>query len=217
MSESGRRTRDALSIAIIGGGTGGIQMGVRLKKAGISNFTIFEQSDGPGRTWHDSHYPGAACDTPQPFYSFAFKSYTFSSTHVLQTEFLQYLEETVDEYGLRDHFRFGSAVERVVWDDSEHFYRVSAADGYEGEFHIVVSAVGILNNPRYPNWPGLEDFEGPSWHSARWEHQHDLTGKRVAVVGTGSSGAQIVPQLASKVSQLYVFQREPGWVQPKGE
>ncbi len=129
----------------------------------------------------------------------------------------KYLEETVDEFGLRPHLRLGVTVESATWDTALDMWILQLDDGTIDECHVLVSGVGFLNVPKYPDWLGLDDFEGPAFHTARWEHQHDLTGKVVAVVGTGSSATQVVPAIQPIVQQLYVFQREPGWVIPKGE
>ena len=118
---------------------------------------------------------------------------------------------------LRRHLRLGVAVESATWDDDRHVWALRLHDGTVEEFHVLISAVGFLNVPRYPDWPGLDEFEGPKFHTARWEHDHDLAGKVVAVVGTGSSATQVVPALQPIVKQLYLFQREPGWVVSKGE
>jgi len=202
---------------VVGAGVGGIATGVNLKRAGIHTFTIYESSLGVGGTWWDNTYPGAEVDVPSHLYCYSFKPHTWTRTHARQPELQKYLEETVDEFGLRPHLRLGTAVQGATWDDQEHVWRVGLDDGTVDECHVLVSAVGFLNVPRYPDWPGLENFAGPAFHTARWEHQHDLSGKIVAVVGTGSSATQIVPQLQSIVRQLHVFQREPGWVLPKGE
>lgn len=206
-----------ISIAVIGAGPGGICMGATLRRAGIKRFTIYEQSDGIGGTWWDSAYPGAAVDTAQPLYSFSFAPYDFTKTHVDRTELLAYLQNTADRFHLRDNVRLNCRVDRVVWDESSSSYTVHAQDGTAERYDVVVSAVGQLNNPRYPTWPGLEDFRGVKFHSARWDTSVDVSGKVVAVVGTGSSGAQIVPAIAPQVRQLYVYQRQPGWVAAKGE
>jgi len=204
-------------VVVVGGGFGGIAAGVKLIRAGITTFTIFEQSDGPGGTWWDNRYPGAEVDVASHLYSYSFKDYDWSRTHVRQPELQRYLEEVVDEYRLRPHFRFGTAVRSVVWDEAEHRYTVGLASGEECRADVVISALGLLNVPRYPDWPGLADFGGPVFHTARWEHEHELTGRRVAVVGTGSTAAQVVPTIAPVVGRLLVFQREPGWVTPKGD
>lgn len=208
---------DRLRVAIIGGGMAGIAMAERLMRAGFDDFEVFEQSPSLGGTWHDARYPGAAVDTAQPMYSYSFtRTHSFGRLYAKQGELLEYLEQTVDELGLRRHFRFNSRVSSVVWDEVESAYHV-AVDGHKPEtFQIVVSAVGLLNNPRYPDWPHLDQFTGAAFHSARWE-TIDLAGKRVALVGTGSAAAQIVGAIAPEVAQLYVFQREPGWVIPKGD
>jgi len=204
-------------VVVVGAGFGGIATGVKLTQAGITTFTIYESSLGIGGTWWDNTYPGAEVDVTSHVYSFSFKPHAWSRTHARQPELQKYLEETVDEFGLRPHLRLGVAVESATWDDDRHVWEVRLDDGTVDECHVLVSAVGFLNVPRYPDWPGLEDFEGPKFHTARWQHQHDLAGKVVAVVGTGSSATQVVPALQPIVQGLYVFQREPGWVMPKGE
>ena len=203
-------------VAIIGAGAGGIAMGVTLRRLGIDTFTIFEQSSGLGGTWWDNVYPGAAVDTPLPFYSFTFSPYDFTGTHSYQPEILDYLQVTAKRYQLDSHFRFNTGVEKCVWDEPSQCYNVTTKDGQTSEFEVVVSAVGLLNHPTYPNWPGLEKFQGPKFHTSRWQHDVDLTGKRVAIVGTGSTATQVVPAIAPDVEQLYVFQRQPGWLLPEG-
>jgi len=204
-------------VVIVGGGFGGIAAGVKLTKAGFDRFTIFEKSDGIGGTWWDNTYPGAEVDVASHLYSYSFKRNDWTRTHARQAELQRYLEEVVDEYGLRRHFRLNTAVERADWDEGTHTYTVRLRDGEELTCRVLISAVGFLNHVNYPTWPGLEDFEGPKFHTSRWEHQHDLTGKRVAVVGTGSTAVQLVPEIAPIVERLYLFQREPGWIVPKGE
>jgi cation diffusion facilitator CzcD-associated flavoprotein CzcO len=192
-------------------------MGVGLRRLGIERFTIFEQSQGMGGTWYDNHYPGAEVDTSVPFYSFSFSPFDFTRNYVSQAELLAYLEHTADRFHLREQFRFGSRVTRAEWQEETHSYEVFTEEGSQGDFEVVVSAVGLLNHPKFPDWPGLDKFRGPKFHSARWDEEVDLTGKRVAVVGTGSTSAQVVPAIAPIADQLYVFQRQPGWVVPKGE
>jgi cation diffusion facilitator CzcD-associated flavoprotein CzcO len=204
-------------VVIVGAGLGGIATGVKLKKAGIDSFTIFEKSLGPGGTWWDNRYPGAEVDVASQLYAYSFKPHDWSRTHARQAELQRYLEEVIDDYGLRPHLRFGTTVDEAVWDERTHTYAVRLRDGEELRAHVVVSALGLLNYPRYPDWPGLDSFEGPKFHTFRWEHEHDLTGKRVALVGTGSTATQVVPEIAPVVGRLYLFQREPGWVVPKGD
>ena len=204
-------------IAIVGGGFAGIAAGVKLRKAGIDSFTIFEKSLGVGGTWRDNTYPGCEVDTHSNLYSFSFTHPDWSRTHARQPELQKYLEGVVDEFDLRRHFRMGLSVDEAVWDDKTHTYRLQLGDGTTETCHVLISAVGFLNVPRYPEWPGIDSFSGPKFHTSRWEHEHDLTGKRVAFVGTGSTAAQAVPELAEIVGKLLVFQREPGWVMPKGD
>lgn len=209
-----RPNRAGPAVAIIGGGFGGIAAAIKLTKAGIDDFTIFEQSAGPGGTWWDNRYPGAEVDVSSHLYCYSFKPNDWTRTHARQAELQQYLEGVVDEYGLRGHFRFNTRVERVVWDATSCCYRLRTAGGEERSFRAVISAVGMLNVPSYPDWPGLDDFAGPRLHTARWEPV-DLAGKKVAVVGTGSTASQLVPAIAGEAGHVTVFQREPGWVVPK--
>jgi cation diffusion facilitator CzcD-associated flavoprotein CzcO len=204
-------------VVVVGAGFGGIAAGVKMKQAGIHTFTIYESSLGIGGTWWDNTYPGAEVDVGSHLYCFSFKPHDWTRTHAKQPELQKYLEETVDEFGIRPHLRLGMTVESATWDDERDVWTVRLDDGTADECHVLVSGVGFLNVPRYPNWPGLDDFEGPRFHTARWEHQHDLTGKVVAVVGTGSSATQVVPAIQPFAEKLYVFQREPGWIVPKGE
>jgi len=209
-------TDHPVSIAIIGAGLGGIATAVRLKQAGLNAFTIFEQSAGPGGTWWDNTYPGAECDIPIAFYSYSFMPNDWKGTHAPQAEIQAYIQSVIEKFGLGPHIRYNTRVTEAVWSDAEHFYTVRAG-GETLRFDAVVSALGLLNVPRYPTWPGLETFKGIKFHTARWEHQHDLSGKRVAVVGNGSSAAQVVPGIAPTVGHLKMFSREPSYVMPKME
>ncbi len=204
-------------VAVIGAGFGGIAAGVKLKRAGIHTFTIYESSNGVGGTWWDNTYPGAEVDVGSHLYCFSFKPHRWTRTHARQPELQRYLDDTVDEFGLRAHVQLGATVESATWDDVAHTWELRLADGRVEQCHVLVSAVGFLNVPRYPDWPGLAGFAGPAFHTARWEHEHELAGKVVAVVGTGSSATQVVPAIQPTVERLYVFQREPGWIMPKGE
>ncbi|MFN8037151.1 MAG: NAD(P)/FAD-dependent oxidoreductase [Acidimicrobiia bacterium] len=204
-------------VVIVGAGFGGIAAGVYLRRAGIETFSIYESSLGIGGTWWDNTYPGAEVDVGSHLYCFSFKPYDWTRTHARQPELQKYLEEAVDEFGLRPHLRLGTTVESATWHEDRHVWEVRLDDGTVDEGHVLVSGAGFLNVPRYPDWPGLDTFRGPKFHTARWEHHHDLTGKTVAVVGTGSTATQVVPAIRPAVGKLYVFQREPGWVLPKGE
>lgn len=210
------RTR-TIDIAIIGAGIGGIAAAANLVRRGIRSFTIFEKSDGPGGTWWHNRYPGAECDVPSALYSYSFKPHDWSRTHARQAEIQSYLEETIDEFGIRPNLRLGVGVESAEWDDERQQYLVTTTTGETRWFDVVVSAVGMLNVPKIPDWPGMDSFAGPLFHSARWDPAADIDGKRVAVVGAGASAAQVVPGLQPHVEELLSFQREPGWVLPKGD
>ncbi|GAA2411332.1 NAD(P)/FAD-dependent oxidoreductase [Actinomadura vinacea] len=202
-------------VVIIGAGFGGVATAHNLRRRGVGKFVVLEQSDGLGGTWWDNRYPGAEVDVTSELYSLSFAPHVFGRTHAGQAEIQAYMEKVVDDHGLRPHFRFGRRVESVRWAEKTHTYLVTAADGGRWEARHVVSCVGQLNNPRYPDWPGLPEFHGPCFHTSRWDHSVDLAGKRVALVGTGSTSAQVLPPLAEKAGHTYLFQRQPGWVMPK--
>lgn len=201
-------------VAIIGAGISGIAMAVKLTRAGMTNFTIFESADGLGGTWRANRYPGCSVDVPSPLYQYSFNNVNWRRTHPTQDEILRYLIETSERFGLTPHYRFNTEVKAIRWDERIHRYHLSTGDGEE-EFDIVVSAVGFLVEPNVPGWPGHEDFKGDRFHTARWNHDVELRGKRVAVVGVGSTSVQVVPAIQPLVEHLYVFQREPGWVVPR--
>ncbi len=153
-------------VVVVGAGFGGIAAGVKLKQAGVDTFTIYESSLGIGGTWWDNTYPGAEVDVGSHLYAFSFKPHDWSRTHAQQPELQKYLEEAVDEFGLRAHLRLGISVESATWDDDRHVWTVRLGNGTVDECHVLVSAVGFLNVPRYPTWPGLDDFAGPRFHTA---------------------------------------------------
>ena len=210
-----RRSAVPLRVGIIGAGVSSLALAARLRRLQGVTFTIFEQSGGPGGTWHDNTYPGCEVDVPSHAYSFSFMPYDWSATFARQPEMLAYIEHTIDTLELRPRYQFGMAVTEVRWDDRQKVWQLRLADGSCQVFDVIVSAVGLLNNPKYPGWPGLDGFRGKAFHTARWDHGCDLRGRAVAVVGVGSSGAQVIPAIAADVAHLYVFQREPGWVVPK--
>jgi cyclohexanone monooxygenase len=203
------------TVAIIGAGVGGIAMGVRLRKAGIHTFTIFEAHAGLGGTWRVNTYPGASVDVESAIYSFSFHDHNWSGTHADQSELLRYLEDAARAQGLTAHFRFGTKIDEVRWLEEQQGYLIRTDRGEELTFDVVVSAVGFLSDPSIPDLEGLGDFRGPKFHTAQWDHGVDLAGKRVAIVGTGSTSVQVVPAIAPIVDHVYVFQREPGWILPR--
>jgi cation diffusion facilitator CzcD-associated flavoprotein CzcO len=217
VARNGPSSRSDVTALVVGGGFGGIAVGIYMKKAGIHDFRIIEKAAGLGGTWWDNQYPGAEVDVHSHLYSFPFKRFDWTRTHAQQPEMQRYIKDLVDEYDLSPHISLLTTVVEAAWEEDTQRYRVTLSPGGVVTTRVLISAVGLMNVPRYPDWPGLEDFEGPKFHTARWEHQHDLTGKRVAVVGTGSTASQIVPSIAPVVEKLYLYQREPGWVLPKGD
>ncbi|WP_440064407.1 flavin-containing monooxygenase [Streptosporangium sp. OZ121] len=202
-------------VAIIGAGFGGLCMAIRLEKAGIRSYTIFEKGADVGGTWRDNTYPGAGCDIPSHLYSFSFERYSsWTRRYPEQPEILRYLEGCADKYGLRPRIRLNTAVTAATFDESLGKWRVRTTAGEE-LFDVVVSAVGQLNRPQLPDIPGMSSFSGAAFHSARWDHSVDLAGRRVAVIGNGSSAAQLIPRVAEVAGHLDVFQRTPNWVIPK--
>lgn len=201
---------------MIGGGFGGIAAAARLRHAGFDDVVVFERSAGLGGTWFDNRYPGAETDAPSHLYCYSFAPYAWTRSHVRQPELQAYLEHVVDRFDLRRHFRFGHDVSSLTWDEQSQEYVVVSTSGEE-RFHAVICAVGMFTRPRYPDLPGLEEFHGAVAHTARWDAALDVTGKRVAVIGTGSSASQVAPTLAGTAAHVLVFQRQPAWLLPKGD
>ncbi len=203
-------------ILIVGSGFAGIGMGIRLKQAGIEDFTILEQADQVGGTWRDNHYPGAACDVESHLYSFSFApNPDWSRQFAPQQEILDYLVRCVDDFGLRSHLRLGTAVTSAHFDEDTGLWDVETDSGEHIQARALVSGCGGLSRPSYPDIPGLDSFEGTLFHSARWHHDAPLEGKTVGVIGTGASAIQIVPSIAPSVGKLELFQRTPPWILPK--
>ncbi|HET7327644.1 MAG TPA: NAD(P)/FAD-dependent oxidoreductase [Nocardioidaceae bacterium] len=202
-------------VAIIGTGFGGLGVAMQLRRAGEHDFVLLERSDDVGGTWRDNHYPGAACDVPSHLYSFSFApNADWSRSFSGQREILDYLRRCAREYGVLEKVRFGHEVLEAEWDEDAQRWRVETSGG-SFRAQVLVSAAGPLSDPVVPKLPGLEAFEGPAFHSAAWDHSVDLTGKRVAVVGTGASAIQFVPEIQPRVARLHVFQRTPPWVIPR--
>jgi len=201
-------------VAIIGSGFSGLGMAIRLKQAGMDDFVVLERAAEVGGTWQANTYPGCACDVPSHLYSFSFApNPDWTRTYSRQPEIREYLRRTADESGIRPHVRLGCAVESATWLEAERRWELETSDG-PLRARVLVAGMGPLTEPRIPDLPGLEDFEGEVWHSARWNHDYDLAGRRVASIGTGASAIQYVPEIAKEVSRLHVFQRTPPWVVP---
>jgi cation diffusion facilitator CzcD-associated flavoprotein CzcO len=209
-------TRDR-RIVIVGAGPGGICLGVKLREAGLRDFVILEQADGVGGTWRHNTYPGAACDVPSHLYSFSFEPKPdWSRSYASQPEILAYFEGIAAKHHLEPHVRFETRVQGARWDDARSAWTVTS-DDEEYEADVLVSAVGMFNQPNWPDIPGLDTFGGTMFHSARWKSDHDLTGERVAVIGSAASAVQLVPAIAERVGRLHLFQRSPQWVSPKAD
>ncbi len=203
-------------IVIVGAGFSGLAMAIKLKALGREDFVVLERAEEVGGVWELNTYPGCTCDVPSHLYSLSFApNPNWSHTYSRQPEIRDYLRRIADEFGLRPQVCTGVAVQGAAWSDDEQRWTIETSDGrYTSS--VFISAVGPLTEPNLPDVPGLEDFEGKLMHSARWDHDFDLRGKRVASIGTGASAIQYVPRIADEVEQLYVFQRTPPWIMPHG-
>jgi cation diffusion facilitator CzcD-associated flavoprotein CzcO len=205
-------------IVIIGSGFGGLGLAIRLKHAGIETFTILEQGDTLGGTWRDNCYPGAACDVPSMLYCLSFdQKFDWTRKWSGQSEIRQYMEECAHRNDLLSHARFGVRVVGARFDDASGTWTVRTAAGEELIADVVVSAVGQLHRPRTPAIPGLETFRGAQFHSARWNHDVDLAGKRVGTIGNAASAIQFIPEIAPAAGKLTIFQRSANWMIPRGD
>jgi cation diffusion facilitator CzcD-associated flavoprotein CzcO len=216
------RSRRSRRVAIIGAGPGGIATGVALLERGHDDFVILEKAPGIGGTWFHNRYPGAECDIKSHLYSFSFApNPAWSRRYARQPEIKAYLEDVVDRFGLAPHLRLDTAVRSMRWDDDAAVWHLTVGDG-EGndevvDAEIVVSAIGMFGQPVEPDVPGLARFEGTMFHSAGWADDHDLSGERVAVIGSAASAVQLIPEIAPVVESLTVYQRTANWVSPKDD
>ncbi|MBX6767944.1 MAG: NAD(P)/FAD-dependent oxidoreductase [Actinomadura rubrobrunea] len=200
-------------VVIIGSGFGGIGMAARLLQAGVRDVVVLEKADGLGGTWRDNTYPGAACDIPSHLYSFSFEpKVDWSRRFPRQDEILDYLWHVARKYDVLPRIRFGAEVTEARFDEETGLWRVATAGGDGLAARVLISACGQLNRPALPDIEGRDSFAGTSFHSARWDHGADLSGKRVAVIGTGASAIQIVPEIARTAARLVVFQRSAPYV-----
>lgn len=208
--------RHETSTVIVGSGFSGLGMAIRLKQAGVHDFIVLEKDTELGGTWRDNSYPGCACDVPSLMYSFSFElNPDWSRIYAEQKEILDYLRHCADKYDIREHIHFGVEVTGAEFDETLHQWHVSTTDGTEYVAEALVSGIGQLHIPNYPNLKGIEHFKGEVFHSAEWNHDFDLTGKRVAVVGTGASAIQFVPRISEQAEHLVIFQRTPPWILPR--
>ncbi len=207
---------DGPRIAIIGTGFSGLCLAIQLRKAGFRDFMLYEKSERLGGTWRENTYPGAACDVPAMAYCFSFEQKTdWSRKWAPQSEILAYMEHCAEKYGLRPHIRFGTEIASARWDEERALWQLRTRAGETIEAEVLASGTGQLNRPYVPEIPGLEDFAGPRFHSARWRHDVPLAGKRVAVIGNAASAIQFIPQIAPEVEHLAVFQRSANWMLPR--
>ena len=203
-----------MNFAIIGAGMAGILSAIKLTEAGLTDFTIYEKSDRFGGTWRENTYPGLACDVPSHLYSYSFApnpdwSHQFSPG----PEIHAYFERVAREHGLEEQVRFGDEVVRCEFSDGR--WKLETASGHHDEVDVVIAATGVLHHPRYPDIEGLDTFAGAMFHSSRWDHDVELDGARVGVIGTGSTAVQIVGAIVDRVGHLDLFQRTPQWVLPQ--
>ena len=204
-----------LRVAVIGAGFGGLGAAIKLREAGVEDFLVLERDEALGGTWWANTYPGCACDVPAHLYSYSFQlNPNWSRMFAPQPEILEYLRRTARERGIEGHLRFNTEVQSARWDDDDQRWRIDTSRGSLSA-QVLVAAAGGLVEPKYPDIRGLADFQGACFHSARWDHDHDLRGERVGVIGTGASSAQLIPEVQKQAARLTVFQRTPGWVMPR--
>ena len=204
-------------VVVVGAGFGGIGMAIALKQAGIEDFVVLDRADDLGGTWRDNSYPGLTCDIPSQLYSFSFRPWHWSRRFPARDEILAYLHALVAERGLGPHLRFGSGVAAAGFDERRAVWNLTLDDGSTLQATAVVCSVGQLGRPALPDIPGRDGFAGPSWHSGRWNHDVDLAGRRVAVVGSGASAIQFVPEIAKVAGHVDVYQRSAPYVLPKAD
>jgi len=200
-------------VAIIGAGMTGILAGVRLLQAGNSNFTIFEKADRIGGTWRENTYPGLTCDVPSHLYRYSFEpNPDWTRYQAPGEEIWRYFDRTADKWGVKRHIRFGEEVSRLTY--TAPHWELKTKDGSPEKFDIVLAATGFLHHPKYPDVEGLGLFQGACFHTARWDHGVALRGKRVGIIGTGSTAVQVLAGIVDEAGKVEVFQRTPQWVWP---
>lgn len=214
MSDSSPATRN-LRVVVIGAGMSGILCGVKLREAGLDDFTIYEKADDLGGTWHENTYPGIACDVPSHLYSYSFApnpewSHVFSPGAEIQA----YFEQVASRYDVKPRIQFGKEITRCELGGDGRWH-LETADGVRDEADVVIAATGVLHHPHVPDLPGLDSFAGAAFHSARWDHAVPLDDRRVGVVGTGSTAIQITSALVDRVARYSLFQRTAQWVMPQ--
>lgn len=207
-------TQRGLRIAVIGAGAGGIATAIRLRERGVSDLVIFEKAGEPGGTWRDNTYPGITCDVPSHLYRFSFApNPDWSHKYSPGPEIQAYMRKVAADYGVEARVRFNSEVLSAAWKDGA--WEILTTQGPQGRFDAVITAVGILHHPALPDIEGLGDFAGAAFHTARWDHSIPLEGKRIGVIGTGSTAIQVVPAIVDRAAKVSLFQRTPQWILPE--
>ena len=207
-----------VKVAIVGGGFGGLCMAIKLREAGIEDFVLLEKAEQVGGTWRDNSYPGCACDVQSHMYSFSFEGNPdWSARYSGWKEIQDYILRTTEKHGIQEKTRFNAEVYGAHFDQDKALWTLDLKDGSQVVCQHWVLASGPLHVPQIPNFPGLDRFKGKVFHSSQWDHDYDLTGKKVVSVGTGASAIQYVPQIAPEVERLTVVQRTPGWIIPRDE
>jgi cation diffusion facilitator CzcD-associated flavoprotein CzcO len=216
MSSKSASARRPLRVAVIGAGPGGLCTAIALDRAGFHDYTLYEKAEGVGGTWYHNRYPGCACDVASALYSFSFEpKLDWKRPYGSQAEILEYLQGIASKYAVLPHCRFGDGVRRLDWDERAARWRLTLASGARAEAEIVISALGMFNDLAWPEIEGRDAFAGVSFHSARWNWQHDLTGRRVGVIGSAASAVQFVPEIVKQAAHVSLFQRTANWVLPK--
>jgi cation diffusion facilitator CzcD-associated flavoprotein CzcO len=209
-------TSEQFDAVIVGAGFGGIGAAIQLKRLGIDNFVILDREDDLGGTWYVNHYPGLAVDVPTTTYSYFFEpNPNWSRLFSTGTEIKQYADDVADKYDVRSHMRFKTTVEGARWDEEAKVWRVGLAGGETVTTRYLITATGFLSQPHTPDIPGITGFEGKVIHTTAWDDDYDLTGKRIAIIGTGATAVQLIPELAKRAAALTVYQRTAIWVVPK--
>jgi cation diffusion facilitator CzcD-associated flavoprotein CzcO len=201
---------------IVGAGFAGIGAAIQLRRSGIENFVILDREDDLGGTWYVNHYPGLAVDVPTTTYSYFFEpNPNWSRLFSTGAEIKQYADDVADKYDVRRHIRFSTVVDGARWDEDAELWQVSLSDGEVLSTRYLITATGFLSQPKVPDIPGIENFTGRIVHTAEWDDDYDPAGERVAVIGTGATAVQLIPELAESAADLTVYQRTPIWVVPK--
>jgi cation diffusion facilitator CzcD-associated flavoprotein CzcO len=207
-----------LDVLVIGAGFSGICAGIKLLERGISNFRIYEKSQGIGGTWYDNSYPGAACDVPSHFYCYSFEpNPNWSRVYSPQAEIQTYIEHCADKYKIRPYIENGAKITEMRLDEARGIWQVTFANGEVVEARHIINGYGGLHKPSVPNFAGKDSFTGPTMHTAEWDHSVEFGNKRVAVIGSAASAIQIIPELTKIVEKLTIFQRTPNYIAPRGD